>query len=171
MEPAEKLPLRPCAATLVLNAEGLIWAGKRLANEEYTGEVRLWQCPQGGIDPGEEPEVAARRELFEETAIRSVNLMEAYPGTLDYELPPELVGKALKGKYRGQALHWFVYRFEGVDDEVNIHNPPGGEKPEFGEWRWIELDRMLDLVVPFKVDIYTKLIAHFSGNPAFRFSN
>ncbi|RIY01040.1 RNA pyrophosphohydrolase [Aureimonas flava] len=159
----DSLPYRPCVGIMVLNAEGKVFVGRRIAEPkgEMDGAAQLWQMPQGGIDEGEDPLVAARRELHEETGIRSVSLLATTDGWLRYELPPELVGVALKGRYRGQMQKWFAFRFEGEDGEVEIDPPPGGHTAEFSEWAWKTMDEVLDLVVPFKRPVYDQVIAAF----------
>src|SRR3954452_10899920 len=109
----ETLPYRPCVGIMVLNPDGLVWAGRRIAeeNSEYDGSPLLWQMPQGGIDKDEDPLPAARRELFEETGIESATLLAEAPRWINYDLPRELVGIGLKGKYRGQTQKWFAFRF------------------------------------------------------------
>ena len=155
------LPLRPCAGALVFNAQGLVWVGRRCGSEELRGSDFLWQLPQGGIDKGEDPEAAARRELYEETSIRSVTLIRTAPDWFDYELPAELVGKALKGRYRGQTQRWSAYRFTGPETEIDVLSPPDGNTAEFDAWRWERLERVPDLVVPFKRPVYDALVAAF----------
>lgn len=164
------LPYRPCVGAIVVNRDGLVWVGRRLPNEEYTGETRLWQFPQGGIDEGEDAEKAARRELYEETSIRSVSLITAVDGWLTYDLPELLVGVALKGKYRGQKQRWFLYGFEGDETEINVAAPPDGHDPEFDEWAWMPIEDVPEKAVAFKVDLYRTLIAHLRDEPAIRFS-
>lgn len=162
------LPYRPCVGVIVVNKDGLVWAGRRLPNEEYTGETRLWQFPQGGIDEGEDAQKAALRELYEETSIRSVSPITAIDGWLTYDLPDHLIGQALKGKYRGQKQRWFVLRFEGPEDEIDVVNPPEGEKPEFDEWAWVPIDEMPAKAVAFKADLYRTLIAALRADPALK---
>ena len=157
------LPYRPCVGIMVLNRAGLVWAGRRiaLADSEMAGTDRLWQMPQGGIDKGEEPEPAARRELYEETGMRSVSLLAEAPGWIDYDLPAHLVGIALKGKYRGQRQKWFAFRFEGEESEIAIQPPPGGHEAEFDAWDWKRMEALPGLIVPFKRKVYDEVVAAF----------
>jgi putative (di)nucleoside polyphosphate hydrolase len=159
----EKLPYRPCVGIMVLNAEGLVWAGRRIveAEGEMAGSSQLWQMPQGGIDKGEEPLPAALRELYEETGMRSVSLLAEAPDWIAYDLPPELVGVAFKGKYRGQTQKWFAFRFTGQESEIAINPPPGGHEAEFDAWAWKKMDELPDLIVPFKRHLYLQIVATF----------
>lgn len=161
----ESLPYRRCVGVMVLNREGLVWAGRRIAqsDSEMAGTQMLWQMPQGGIDKGEEPLPAARRELFEETGIRSASLLAETPGWIRYDLPEHLVGIALKGKYRGQEQKWFAFRFEGEESEISIDPPPGaGElEPEFDAWVWKPMEELPRLIVPFKRKVYEEVVAAF----------
>lgn len=161
----ETLPYRPCVGIMVLNREGLVWTGHRLAeeNSEYDGSPQLWQMPQGGIDKGEDPLPAAYRELYEESGIRTVSLLAEAPGWINYDLPRHLVGIGLKGKYRGQTQKWFAFRFEGDESEIDILNPIGGHKPEFDAWRWIELAQTPELIIPFKREVYREVARLFAG--------
>ena len=162
-EPSE-LPYRPNVGIMVLNRDGLVWAGRRIIEDrgEMTGAQQLWQMPQGGIDKGEDPYPAALRELYEETGMRSVSLLAEAPDWIDYDLPPELVGIALKGRYRGQTQRWFAFRFTGEESEIAIDPPPGGHNAEFDEWAWKPMDELLDLIVPFKRGVYEKVVAAFA---------
>ena len=159
----ESLPYRPCVGVMILNAKGLVWVGHRIAeaNSEYSGTARLWQMPQGGIDKGEEPLKAAWREVFEETGMESLTLIEEAPGWIDYDLPRELVGIALKGKYRGQTQKWFAFRFHGDESEIRINPPPAGEKAEFDQWDWRPMAELPGLIVPFKRLVYDQVVATF----------
>ena len=159
----ESLPYRPCVGVMVLNPAGLVWAGRRIAEDdsEMAGTDRLWQMPQGGIDKGEEPLEAARRELYEETGMRTVSLLAEAPGWINYDLPAHLLGIALKGRFRGQAQRWFAFRFEGDDSEIAINPPPGGHQAEFDAWAWKPMAELPDLIVPFKRGVYDQVVGAF----------
>lgn len=167
---AEDLPYRPCVGIMVLNRQGRVWAGRRIAegNSEYDGSPQLWQMPQGGIDKGEDPLPAAYRELYEETGIRSVTLLAESSGWINYDLPSHLIGIGLKGKYRGQTQRWYAFRFDGDESEIAINPPPGGHEPEFDAWEWKDMAELPHLIVPFKRSVYEQVVAefaHLSKNP------
>ncbi|MBC7831267.1 MAG: RNA pyrophosphohydrolase, partial [Hyphomicrobium sp.] len=122
-----------------------------------------WQMPQGGIDAGEHPADAALRELIEETGMRTVEIVGETAGWLRYDLPPQLIGKAWEGRYRGQEQKWFAVRFRGEESEIDI-TPATGHKAEFTEWRWVPLADVADLIVPFKRDVYVKVAAAFASH-------
>nr|WP_295666964.1 RNA pyrophosphohydrolase [Sphingomonas sp.] len=157
MTAPEPLPYRPCAGIMLLNAQGQVFVGQR-----RDASVEAWQMPQGGIDPGEDAETAALRELGEETGIApdKVELIAIAPHDLTYDLPPELVGKVWKGRYRGQIQRWFLYRFLGKDDDVDIAT----RHPEFTAWRWIAPATLPDVIVPFKRDLYAQVIDIFTDH-------
>lgn len=158
-----KLPYRDCVGIMVLNQQGQVFCGRRKVKPyaEETGTDHLWQMPQGGIGKGEDVEAAARRELWEETGIRSVSLLAQTPGWIKYDLPEHLIGVALKGKYRGQRQKWFAYRFEGSDSEIAIDPPPAGQAAEFDHWQWRAMDELPQMIVPFKRKVYEEVVASF----------
>jgi putative (di)nucleoside polyphosphate hydrolase len=165
----EDMPYRDCVGAAVFNRDGRVFVGRRKPDQwsEDTSEVAApWQMPQGGIDKGEEPYPAALRELFEETSIRSVELVAEAPGWIYYDLPDEALGIALKGKYRGQRQRWFAFRFLGDDSEIDVADPGDGTMPaEFDAWRWEALETLPDLIVPFKRDAYLQIVKAFAGVP------
>jgi putative (di)nucleoside polyphosphate hydrolase len=156
------LPYRPCVGTMVINARGRVFIGRRTEGPEHIDEVHAWQMPQGGVDPGEDPWPAALRELYEETNIRSVEKLGEIKDWLTYDIPRELVGKAWGGKYRGQTQKWYALRFTGKDREIDIANPAGGHDPEFVEWRWEPMHNLPDLIVPFKRPVYERVVKEFA---------
>lgn len=159
----EALPYRPCVGQMVINRQGLVWLGCRAdARGDAEGRGTWWQMPQGGIDAGEDPEAAARRELFEETQIRSVALIGEHPDWVHYDLPAALIGKAWGGRYRGQKQKWFAFRFTGDDSEISILPPPGHDA-EFMAWRWAPVDELMALVVPFKREVYRQVLDRFAS--------
>ena len=157
----EKRPYRPCAGLMVLNRAGRAFIGRRIEGPEHIDATHVWQLPQGGIDPGEDPWPAALRELREETNITSVERLGEIAEWLNYDIPPDIAGHAWSGKYRGQTQKWFALRFTGDESEIDIAHPAGGHKPEFVEWRWEELHRLPALVVPFKRGVYERVVAEF----------
>ncbi|MBR3369640.1 MAG: RNA pyrophosphohydrolase [Rhodobacteraceae bacterium] len=149
------LPYRPCVGIMLINDDGLIFAAQRLDSA-----VPAWQMPQGGIDEGEAPGVAALRELNEEISV-TPDLVVPLAETRDwlaYDLPHDIVPRIWKGRYRGQKQRWFLMRFTGRDDQIDIQT----QHPEFSQWRWIAAQDMLAEIVPFKRDIYASVIDEFS---------
>jgi len=143
-----KLPLRNGVGIVVLNKDNKIFVAKRIDNPK-----NFWQMPQGGVDNDESFLKAAYRELKEETSIKNVEMIKELDGTTTYELPDHLLGIIWKGKYRGQKQKWFLMRFTGEENEININT----KKPEFLDWKWIELDLITDVVVDFKLQVYKEL--------------
>ena len=131
-------------------------------NDEFkASDDKRWQMPQGGIDKGEKPLVAAKRELWEETGIQTASLLAEAPQWLNYDLPSDLIGTALKGKYRGQTQKWFAFRFEGSDSEINIANPPDGAPVEFDQWQWVDIQELPLRIVEFKRRVYEQVVDAF----------
>ena len=141
----KNLPYRVGVGIIVLNKENKIFVAKRIDNPR-----NFWQMPQGGVDEGEDFLSAAYRELEEETSIKNVELISEIDEITTYELPDYLLGKIWKGKFKGQKQKWFIMRYLGNDDEININT----NKPEFLDWKWIDLDSITQIVVRFKLDVY-----------------
>ena len=150
---------RPCVGIMLLNSKGEAWIGRRFEKQNDDGIGKWWQMPQGGIDEGEDLLAAAKRELYEETGVTKVTILAQSKDWHTYDLPEHLIGKSWKGKYRGQKQMWFVFRFEGDDSEITLKLP--GQKQEFDEWRWAKLDELLDVIIPFKREVYTSVLAEF----------
>jgi putative (di)nucleoside polyphosphate hydrolase len=163
---AAQLPLRPCAGIILFNREGRVWIGRRrrpkwASYAQPDIDDYIWQPPQGGIDKGETARVAAFRELREETGVINATLISELPDWLSYELPSDLLGVALKGKYAGQRLRWFAMRFKGRESEIDLA-PKGGVKSEFDSWRWANLEELPDLALPFKRPVYEAVVRAFA---------
>lgn len=150
-----RLPYRPCVGVMIVNGAGQVFVGQR--NDRFQ---EAWQMPQGGVDDGEAPRDAALRETWEETGITG-DLVEVVAETEDwlpYDLPHDIVPQIWKGKYRGQEQKWFLLRFIGTDAQVNIDT----EHPEFSAWKWMQPDQLLDSIVPFKRDVYARVLTAFA---------
>lgn len=154
-----ELPYRPCVGIALANRRGQVFAGKRIDSD-----LPAWQMPQGGIDEGESPQEAALRELREETGVAPdmVTIEARTSEWLRYDLPRELAPKLWKGKYRGQEQLWFLMRFCGSDDFISIET----EHPEFSEWAWVDTRELVEKIVPFKRDVYARVIAEFGDRLA-----
>ena len=145
----KKLPMRNGVGIIVLNKENRVLVARRIDNPK-----NFWQMPQGGVDEGEDFLTAAYRELDEETSIRNVELIKELEGTITYELPKHLLGIIWKGKYRGQKQKWFIAKFLGDEEEINLETA----HPEFIEWKWISPNKLPDVIVDFKKKLYLKLL-------------
>ena len=148
LENYKNLPLRNGVGIVLLNKENKVFVAKRIDNPK-----KFWQMPQGGVDKDEDYYSAALRELEEETSIKNVSLIKEIKELITYNLPDNLLGIIWKGKYKGQKQKWFVIKFNGEDDEINLRT----KKPEFLEWKWISLDLITEIVVDFKYEVYKKL--------------
>lgn len=154
---------RPCVGLAVFNRRGEVFLGCRRAGGAALPSAHAWQMPQGGIDPGETPHDAALRELYEETNIRSVSLLHESPDWLRYDIPSNISGLPWKGRFRGQRQKWFAFRFLGDEAEIDVEHPGGGvHKPEFRSWRWERLERVPQLIIPFKRAVYEEVASTFS---------
>ena len=147
-EKFKRLPLRSGVGIVLLNKENKVFVAKRIDNPK-----NFWQMPQGGVDDGEDYLSAAFRELEEETSVKNVKLIKEIDGTTSYELPDNLLGIIWKGKYKGQKQKWFLMRYIGKDEDININT----KKPEFLEWKWIDISRITEVVVDFKLEVYKEL--------------
>jgi putative (di)nucleoside polyphosphate hydrolase len=147
-EEYKRLPLRSGVGIVLLNKENKVFVAKRIDNPK-----NFWQMPQGGIDKGEDFYTAALRELKEETSITSIKLIKEIEGNFTYILPDNLIGIIWKGKFRGQKQKWFIMRFTGDKSEININT----KHPEFLDWKWIDLENLTEIAVPFKLEVYKKL--------------
>lgn len=152
---ASNLPYRPCVGIMLINQERHVFVGRRITDKL----THKWQMPQGGIDPGESPAQAALRELEEEAGTAKARILAESKDWFSYDLPPELLGLALKGKFKGQKQKWFAMAFEGRDEDINIATA----EAEFDAWRWAKAEELVDLIVPFKRSVYRQVVAEFAS--------
>ena len=145
----QKLPMRNGVGVIVLNNENKVFVGKRKDNP-----VDKWQMPQGGVNEGEDLTSAMKRELNEETGIQNIKILNEIDGWFEYELPNYLLGKIWRGKFRGQKQKWFIVKFLGDDEEINLEK----DKPEFIEWKWLDIENLPNVIVDFKKKVYEKLL-------------
>ncbi len=148
------LPMRVGVGVILLNNDNQVFVGKRKDNP---GDK--WQMPQGGVDKGENFVEAMKRELYEETSIKSIKIIKELEKNYEYELPKNLVGIIWKGRFRGQKQKWFIAKFLGQDSEINLET----KNPEFIEWKWIEPQKLPDVIVDFKKNLYTKLLIEINS--------
>ena len=149
MMTTKKLPLRIGVGAIVLNKKNQVFVGKRKDNP-----VDKWQMPQGGVNDGEDLTSAMKRELNEETGIENIKILNEIDGWFEYELPNYLLGKIWRGKFRGQKQKWFIVKFLGNDEEINLEK----DKPEFIEWKWLDIEKLPNVIVDFKKKVYEKLL-------------
>jgi len=156
MSERDRLQYRPCVGVMLVNGEGKVFVGKRIDNKE--GD--RWQMPQGGVDEGEDLDAAMLRELAEETGARPEHLevLGRMADELFYDLPPELHGKLWGGKYKGQRQNWYLVRFTGRDEDIDLD---AWDTPEFCEFKWVDADLLPELIVPFKRDVYRSVVEAF----------
>jgi len=148
----DSLPYRPCVGIMLLNPAGDVFVGQRIDTT-----VEAWQMPQGGIDEGESPAEAAFRELEEEIGTARARILAESRNWLNYDLPEHLIGKVWKGRYRGQRQKWYAMQFEGRDSDINLETI----HPEFNAWKWLEAEKLPETIVPFKRDLYMRILAEF----------
>jgi len=150
----KKLPMRNGVGVILLNNQNNVFVGKRKDNP-----VDKWQMPQGGVDTGESYLAAMKRELFEETSIKNVEVLKELDGFFEYELPKSLVGIIWKGKFRGQKQKWYIARFLGSENEINLNT----KHQEFIEWKWVDANELPSLIVEFKKNMYTKILKNIKN--------
>jgi len=163
MTAAPQLPYRRCVGVMLLNQDNKVWVGRRLdAPGNIEGNWTGWsQMPQGGIDAGEDPATAARRELYEETSVTSAEFIEEASEWYAYDFPPEIMNRSIASKFCGQEQRWFAMRFTGHDSEIDI-SAPDGHSAEFDAWKWVGMNELVDLIIPFKRSVYEKVVKAFA---------
>ena len=154
------LPYRPNVGAVLFSRDGLVLVARRADLPDAEGAPGAWQLPQGGIDGDEDPRVAVLRELAEEIGTDRAEIIGEHPAWLTYDLPPDLVGRALGGRFRGQRQRWFALRFTGEDGDIRLDLDP---HPEFDAWRWARLEELPGLAVAFRREIYAVLAESFAG--------
>ena len=161
--PDSEVPFyRPGVGIMLVNRDGLVFVGRRI---NMPAELAAWQMPQGGVDPGETPREAALRELREEVGTDKAEILGETQGWLHYDLPTEIAGKSWGGRYRGQRQKWFAMRFTGEDSDID---PAATEHPEFDAWEWVAVERLPELIVPFKRPLYVAALEElrrYCGGP------
>ena len=157
---------RPCVGVMLVNRAGLVFIGRRKNKKlvEHVAPGHEWQMPQGGIDDDEDPYNACLRELYEETNVRSVSLIAEAPEWYHYDLPKDVAKKSWKGRFAGQRQKWFALRFTGDESEIDIKTPAGGHhKAEFDAWRWEKMEKLPELIIPFKRPVYESVVKAFAA--------
>lgn len=157
---------RPCVGVMLVNRAGLVFIGRRKNKKlvEHVAPGHEWQMPQGGIDDDEDPYSACLRELYEETNVRSVSLIAEAPEWYHYDLPKDVAKKSWKGRFAGQRQKWFALRFTGDESEIDIKTPAGGHhKAEFDAWRWEKMEKLPELIIPFKRPVYESVVKAFAA--------
>jgi putative (di)nucleoside polyphosphate hydrolase len=158
--PEPQAGYRPCVGIALFNRQGRVFVGRRSG---LVADAGAWQMPQGGVDDGEDPLAAARRELREETGVADAALLGRYPGWLAYDLPDDMIRPKWRGRWRGQTQAWFAFRLEGPDSLIDIDHGHDGQPPEFSAWRWERLAATPDLIVAFKRPVYVEIARYFAG--------
>lgn len=163
----QDLPYRDCVGVALFNRKGEIFLARRILTPgpDTSEAAAPWQMPQGGIDAGEEPLPAAYRELYEETGIRTIRLLAQASDWIFYDLPDDVLGVALGGRYRGQRQKWFAFLFEGEEAEIDLNQEASGMDPEFDAWRWDDFEAVPEIIVPFKRPAYLEVRAAFAHLP------